>query len=115
MYFLKKYHVDVFYQSTKMQSNILAQILNTYEIPAPEGDIFKALPNIYDGALLRKFSQKSRSILLEMFCKKGVLKSFAKSTGKQLCQSPFFNKVAGLRPVTLLKKRLGTGLFLRIL
>ena len=33
----------------------------------------------------------------EVFCKKGVLKNFAKFTGKQLCQSLFFNKVAGLR------------------
>ena len=31
---------------------------------------------------------------------------FAKFTGKHLCQSLFFNKVAGLRPATLLKKRL---------
>ena len=38
--------------------------------------------------------------------KKAVLKNFAKFTGKQLCQSHFFNKVAGLRPATLLKKRL---------
>ena len=29
--------------------------------------------------------------------KKGVLINFAKSTGKHLCQSLFFNKVAGLR------------------
>ena len=36
---------------------------------------------------------------------KGVLRSFMKFTGKHLCQSLFFNKVAGLRP-TLLKKRL---------
>ena len=35
-------------------------------------------------------------------CKKGVLKNFAKYTGKHLYQSLFFNKVAGLRPVTLL-------------
>ena len=42
----------------------------------------------------------------EVFCKKGVLKSFAKFPGKHLCQSLFFNKVAGLRPGTLLKKRL---------
>ena len=38
----------------------------------------------------------------EMFCKKGVLRNFPKFTGKQLCQSLFFNKVAALRP---LKKR----------
>ena len=40
-----------------------------------------------------------------MFCKKGVLRNFAKFIGKHLCQSLFFNKVAGLRPATLLKKR----------
>ena len=32
----------------------------------------------------------------EVFSKKGVLKNFAKFTGKHLCQSLFFNKVAGL-------------------
>ena len=47
-----------------------------------------------------------RSIGPKMFCKKSVLKNFAKLTGKQLCQVLFFNKVAGLRPPTLLKKRL---------
>ena len=36
--------------------------------------------------------------------KKGVLRNFAKFTGKHLCQSTFFNKVAGLRSATLLKK-----------
>ena len=41
-----------------------------------------------------------------MFCKKGVLWSFTKFTGKHLCQSHFFNKVAGLRSTTLLKKKL---------
>ena len=34
-----------------------------------------------------------------------VLKNFAKVTGKHLCQSLSFNKVPGLKPVTLLKKR----------
>ena len=38
--------------------------------------------------------------------KKGVLRNFAKFTGKYLCQSLFFNKIAGLGPATLLKKRL---------
>ena len=39
---------------------------------------------------------------------KGVLRNLTKFTGKlqHLCQSLFFNKVTGLRPVTLLKKRL---------
>ena len=35
-----------------------------------------------------------------------VLRNFAKFIGKQLCQSLFINKVAGLRPATLLKKKL---------
>ena len=41
----------------------------------------------------------------EVFCKKGVLRNFAKFTGKHLCQSLFFNKVAGLRcfPVNFVK------------
>ena len=39
------------------------------------------------------------------FVRKDVLRSFPKITGKHLCQSLFFNKVAGLRPATLLKKR----------
>ena len=50
--------------------------------------------------------ERFRSSLSEVFCLKGVLRNFAKFTGKHLCQSLFFNKVAGLRPVTLLKKRL---------
>ena len=37
--------------------------------------------------------------------KKRVLRNFTKFTRKHLCQSLFFNKVAGLRPATLLKKR----------
>ena len=37
---------------------------------------------------------------------KRFLKNFTKFTGKHLCQSLFFNKVAGLRSATLLKKRL---------
>ena len=38
--------------------------------------------------------------------KKGVLRNFKKFIGKHLCQSLSFNKVEGLRPETLLKKRL---------
>ena len=42
------------------------------------------------------FFRRSRS---QIFCKIGILKNFAKFTGK-LCQSLFFNKVA--RPAILL-------------
>ena len=44
--------------------------------------------------------------------RKGVLRNFVKFTGKHLCQNLFFNKVAGLRPATLLKKRLWRRCFL---
>ena len=47
-----------------------------------------------------------RSSRPEAFFKKGLLRSFAKFTGKHLCQSFFLNKIAGLRPETLLKERL---------
>ena len=40
----------------------------------------------------------------EVFCEKGVLRNFTKLTGKHLCQSFFFNKVAGPRPATFLKQ-----------
>ena len=32
----------------------------------------------------------------KVFCKKGVLRNFAKFTGKQMCERLFFNNVAGL-------------------
>ena len=37
-----------------------------------------------------------RSSRLEVLCKKGVLKSFAKFTGKSLCQSFFFDRAEAL-------------------
>ena len=42
----------------------------------------------------------------EVFCKKAVLRNFAKFTVKYLCQSLFFNKVTRMRPAFLLKKRI---------
>ena len=44
----------------------------------------------------------NRSSRGKVFYKKGVLKHFTKFTGKHMCQSLFFNKVAGLRDATLL-------------
>ena len=48
----------------------------------------------------------SRNIRPAVFSKKGVLKIFAKFKRKHLYESLSFNKVAGLRSATLLKKRL---------
>ena len=52
-----------------------------------------------------KLSILRRSSRREGFCKKSVLKSLKKSTGKHLCWILFFYKVVDLRPVTLLKKK----------
>ena len=45
-----------------------------------------------------------RSSHQRCFVKKGVLRNFAKFTGKHLCHRLFFNNVADLRHATLLKK-----------
>ena len=50
--------------------------------------------------------QRIRSSHQRCFIIKGVLRNFAKFTGKELCQSLFLFKVAGLWPATLLRKRL---------
>ena len=51
----------------------------------------------------------------EVFVRNGVLRNFTKFTWKHLCQRLFFNKVADLKPATLLKKRLWHNIFLWIL
>ena len=47
----------------------------------------------------------------EVFYKNGVLKSFAKFTGKHQCQSLFFNEILHAPPATLLKKELWSKCF----
>ena len=49
--------------------------------------------------------ESTLSVCWELFFKKGVLRHFAKFTGKHLCQSTFFNKVAGLRPTVSNSKK----------
>ena len=46
---------------------------------------------------MNKFTEgrkEERSSRPDVFCEKDVLRNFAKFTGKHLCQSLFFNKVA---------------------
>ena len=47
------------------------------------------VPNISVGTIIFRGSRP------EVFCKKDILKNFAKFTGKHLCKSLFFNKVVG--------------------
>ena len=56
-------------------------------------------------ACLKTILWKSKSSHGRCSIRKCVLKNFAKSIGKYLCQSLFFNNVAGLRPATLSKKK----------
>ena len=51
-------------------------------------------------------ASKSKRRYQRCFMKKGVFRNLPKFTGKHLCQSLFFNKVAGLRPAIIFKKRL---------
>ena len=46
-----------------------------------------------------------RSSRPEVSCKKGVLRNFAKFTGKHLCQSPFFNKFCEISKNTFFTER----------
>ena len=67
---------------------------------------------IKSNCILLSCHVRVRSSRQEVFCKKGALRNSTKFIGKHLCQSLFFNKVAGLRPATLLKKRLWHRCFL---
>ena len=61
---------------------------------------------------LKRLSTSNRSGHRTCSIKKVVRENFAKSTGKHLCQSLFFNKIAGIRPASLLKRDCGTVVFL---
>ena len=52
----------------------------------------------------RYCSDSYRSNCPEVFCKKGVLRSYAKFTGKYLYQSLFFNKVAGMVAASVVRR-----------
>ena len=65
--------------------------------------------------VLFTFERMLRSSHQRCSLRKGVFKNFVKFTRKHLCQSLFFNKIAAIRPATLLKKRLWHRCFLWIL
>ena len=76
--------------------------------------------NSFWNAFIIPLHSTKRSSHQRCSVKKIVLRSFTKFTGKCICQSLFFNKVAGPRPETLSKKRLwrrcfpvNFGIFLR--
>ena len=71
-----------------------------------QGDLFQSfmVTTSLASRWINVFCSSLKSSHRSSFVRKGVLRNFAKFTGKHLHQSLFFNKVAGLRPATLLKK-----------
>ena len=83
--------------------NLMKQNLmwsDKFKILTPKWQLLKILSN------LKYYCQIIRSSRPELFCKKVVLKNFAKFTEKHLCWSLFSSKVADVRPATLLKNKL---------
>ena len=92
-----------------MFQNLVNTFKGYFRVPTTCRHVFSTLSKICDGVFLQRwltytsskpFSRKApsyKSSRLEVFCEKGVFKNFIKFIGKQLCQSLFFNKVAGLR------------------
>ena len=61
-----------------------------------------SLKNVHNIGIKDVLKRLVRSSHRRCFVRKDVLRNFAKFTGKHLCQSPFFNKVADLRRADLL-------------
>ena len=94
-YFIRRYVHQMYLLSQNYQgyrSNILFLVFNV-----------QRRPFVRERTIETRIYRNSRP---EVFCKKGVLRNFVKFTRKHLCQSLFLNKITGLRPVTLLEKRL---------
>ena len=92
-------------QSTTTKENFIGTMIIEKIQLKEQSDLSKiylALDRLYQFgciALYQSAQSKCRSNRPEVFleiCKEGVLRNFAKFTGKHLCQSLFFNKVAGL-------------------
>ena len=66
----------------------------------------------YLDSFRKMLQNQSRSSRPEVFCRKDVLRYYAKLTGKHLWQGLFFNKVASLGLQLYSKLDSGTGVFL---
>ena len=101
--FLKIYsllHIQRPYKLYKLSSKYVSgwfQKKNIYTAPFPDAQELHSLSTWKANVCILRSSHR------RCFGKKGVLRNFTIFTGKHLCQSLFFNKVA--RPATLLKKR----------
>ena len=95
--------------TSKMELRPLTIITKCSILDVPAVLDLPLMINIIKSDLTLHFAVSSRTqeaVVWRCFVEKGVLRNFAKLTGKYLCQNLFFNKVAGFRLATLLKKRL---------
>ena len=105
VYTRRRYRRDIALLAKKQRWPCLEKIPLRVTSPASPKKIIFILENM---VFLLKYhihwhSRKSpRSSHRKCSTRKGVLKNFGKFTGKDLCQSLFFNKATGLRPATLL-------------
>ena len=74
-------------------------------------DSFDKVSKLYSSYFSNNLFQMKWGYFLEA-ATTGVLRNFSKLPGKHLRQSLFFNKVAGLRPVTFLKRDFDTSVLL---
>ena len=91
---------QILFEATIVHWTVFFLLLIKFDIPWFLDGVFCII------SLFKVFLLKFQKQPPEVFYKKSVLRNLTKFTGKHLCQSIFFNKIAGLRPVTLLKKRL---------
>ena len=102
----RQYNIKILFKSCFKFSKFYAinkNSFNSWNFTLGKAEQFHyGFPEKPCGKMLDLQKQSSRGVLL----KKGVLTNLAKFTGKHLRQSLFFNQVGGLRPTTLLKRRL---------
>ena len=96
---METYHQKVFLSRLNSSAFLIYFQASTFFV------MIICLSNFFQGKY-DKMMTSIRSSYRRCSIKNGVLKNFTKFTGKHLCQSLFFNKVADLRPATLLKRRL---------
>ena len=107
----KKFRLPVFKLIKRQKLNIYKRRLTAHKMSV---DTHEVMLKIRKRILIRGVIT-FRSSRPEVFCKKDVLRNFAKFTGKYLCQGLFFNKFAYWGPQLYWTIDFGTGVSLWIL
>ena len=113
--------IEIIYHVNWFEILELATVTSPVSTTSDNQSWQKIMMDFFTKTILKNYivdvGESSKAVISHQICpiKKGVLKTFAKSPRKHLCQSPFLKKIASPRPVTLLKRDYGTGIFLWIL